>query len=41
MKSKMEELKPMSEEEMAVVVLGLEYIEEHPEEFPDIEITHF
>ena len=35
------DFKPMSEEEMLEVILGMEYIEKHPEEFPDIEITHF
>ena len=37
----MEEIKPMSEEEMEEIILGLEYAEKHPEEFPDIEIKHF
>lgn len=34
-------LEPMSEEEMTEVILGMDYLEKHPEEFPDIEITHF
>lgn len=37
----MDENEPISEEEMATIILGMEYMEEHPEEFPEIEITHF
>lgn len=37
----MDENERMSEEEMATIILGMEYLEEHPEEFPEIEITHF
>lgn len=34
-------IEPMTEEEMAEVILGMEYLEAHPEEFPEIEIVHF
>lgn len=37
----MDENERMSEEEMVTIILGMEYLEEHPEEFPEIEITHF
>ena len=37
----MEEIKPMSEDELEMIILSLEYLERHPEEFPDIEISHF
>ena len=37
----MEEFKSMSEEEILELIMALDYVEEHPEEFQDIEITHF
>ena len=37
----MEDMQSMSEEEMAELILGMEYLENHPEEFPDIDIYHF
>lgn len=37
----MEELKQMSEAEILETIMFIEYVEEYPEEFPDIEITHF
>lgn len=37
----MEEIMQMNDEEAEVIMLGLEYIESHSEEFPDVEITHF
>ena len=36
-----DDFRQMNEEEMAEVILGMEYLEQHPEEFPDIEIIHF
>ena len=37
----MEELEKMSEEEILETIMFIEYVEEHPEEFQDVEITHF
>lgn len=37
----MEELEQMSEAEILETIMFIEYVEEHPEEFPDVEITHF
>lgn len=37
----MEELKQMNEAEILETIMLLEYVEEHPEEFSDIEIVHF
>lgn len=37
----MEELKQMSDAEILETIMFLEYVEEHPEEFSDIEIVHF
>lgn len=37
----MEEFEQMSEAEILETVMFIEYVEEHPEEFPDIEIMHF
>jgi hypothetical protein len=34
-------MRQMTEEEMEAVITGLEYMIEHPEEFPDTEIVHF
>ena len=37
----MEEFEQMSEAEILETVIFIEYVEEHPEEFPDITVTHF